>query len=150
LSLLLAVPAVWLVVVWVLAVPAAVLTNVSAEAALGSSSELTQGNWWLTAGLLAAGTVTAYALTWLFSLSSGLLIGLVYYLLSSASSEQIIQLSHTVAFAGVVVRAVSLLTVWPVVALGLVFYYLSLTERKHGVGLKLLAQRLGQPPIAQQ
>lgn len=100
---------------------------------------LTSGKWWSTFGLLFIMLLIVYFLFLGVGMFTALFGGLRSLLLSpgTGSSPFLMIISAFTSFIT--------LLVYPLVLLAMAFQYFNLVERKEGVGLRLLVDKLGQP-----
>lgn len=128
-------PAVWLGVMWSVAVPAVMVERLGGPRALGRSFALVRGRWWATfAELLFALVILFVAL---FGL--GLVLGVVDRAAGVASVTVWAVLSGAVSVISYLVAA-------PLVAAVLSVVYVDLRVRKEGLDAERLAAAIGGGP----
>ncbi|RZK50935.1 MAG: hypothetical protein EOO59_15770 [Hymenobacter sp.] len=133
------IPGIYLGVVLSLFFAVKVLEDTGFGTTINRCVSLTSGKWWSTFGLLFIMGV----IVWLLFASVGMLTvlfgGLRSLLLSSNMGPSPFLLVIS-AFTGLIT-----LLAYPPMLVAIAFQYFNLVERKEGVGLRLLVDKLGQP-----
>ncbi len=129
------IPGVFLLVAWIVAIPALMTEDLRGRHALGRSYRLVQGRWWPTLGLSVIGLLIAAfiegVIQTIFSLT----------LLSDAGDSVLFLLT-----IGAIATTLGALVSTPLVAAFRTVLYFDLRVRKEGFDLELLAERVGVAP----
>jgi hypothetical protein len=135
----LVVPGIFLLVSWVVFIPALLLEDLGPGRALGRSFELVRGRWWATLGTMIVAT-----------LMSGILAGLVTRgfdaLMNTSLGDHVFPAALIDAAGGAVASAVAL----PIQAVIVSMLYLDLRARKERLDAAELARRLDVQPGAER
>jgi hypothetical protein len=126
------IPAIWLGVAWVVAVPALLTEDVRGLKALTRSFRLVRGRWWPSFGLLLIGVLLVIVIGGLVELAFTALFFV-------ADTDLAIFLVNAVG--GTLGNVITT----PFVAAFITVLYVDLRVRKEGLDLQLLAERVGAP-----
>jgi hypothetical protein len=126
------IPAIWLGVSWIVAIPAMLTEDVRGVQALRRSFRLVRGRWWPAFGLLLIGVI----LVWIFA---AIIEGIFAALFVVAESNLTIFLVNAVG------GTLSSMLTTPFLAAFITVLYVDLRVRKEGFDLQLLAERVGAP-----
>lgn len=136
--LVLLIPGIYLSVALSLFFAVKVLEDTGFVTTISRCINLTSGKWWSTFGLIFIMLLIVYFMFFSVGILTALFGGVQSLLLRTGSGLSVFALVIS-AFSGLIK-----LLVYPLVLLAIAFQYFNLVERKEGVGLRLLVDKLGQ------